>query len=99
MNLKIILLDPTILDEGYTMGGLWLMRENLYQIKENLEKSLSSNLGLDPIPKAEKIKKELNHVDFNIDIVEMVMTNKETLIFQSLDLMVADEDFEIISLN
>jgi hypothetical protein len=81
MDLKIVLLDPTYLDEGFEMGALWLMRENLVRIKMALEGTLSSTLGLDPISHKEKLKKQLNHIVYNIDMVEMVMANKETLIF------------------
>lgn len=85
MDLTAAILDPTILDEGYTMGALWLMLENLRNLREEFGNLKEQYLSAGYFENLEVINTKLNHIEFNIDMVEMTMMNKETLSFIHLD--------------
>lgn len=100
MDFKVELLDPTILDEGFSMGSLWLILQNLNELKISLEALKVSNLGLDPNLQIEKINDQLNHVNYNIGMVEMTMDMKESLIFMETGVFIeGEEETASISLN
>jgi hypothetical protein len=78
------LADVTVLHEGFTLSQLWLLREELNSIIEDLEEV--KRLAIDICDKDELVdaEKKLFFLYRNVNIVEEAMMCKETQIFEFL---------------
>ena len=75
-------LDPTILNEGYTLSHLWSLREKLFRICENTERGHLLSIKLGKVIDATNFGKDLHFIRRNIELIEYVMEEKQFEIFE-----------------
>jgi len=76
--------DVTVLYEGFTLSQLWLLRNDLNSIIEDLEEVKRLAISIRDKRELVEAEKKLFFLYRNVNIVEEAMMNKENEIFEFL---------------
>jgi len=76
--------DETILNEGFNLSQLFILRYELNLIIEDLEKVKDLSISIRDLKELKDTEKRLYFIYRNVEIVEQIMLEKEDDIFEFL---------------
>jgi|LakMenEpi03Aug12_release.lakeMendotaPanAssembly.Ray.scaffolds.fasta_scaffold1800762_2 hypothetical protein len=76
--------DITILHEGFNLSQLWLLREELNSIIEDLEELKQLAISIRDKKELRETEEKLFFLNRNVNIIEETMIDKENEIFEFL---------------
>lgn len=82
MNIDKELMDATILNEGFTLSSLWLLRDKLLIMSKELEILKELGITLRNVKETVDAETKLYYINTNLALIESVMEMKEFELFE-----------------